>query len=464
MFARLKNALPLILAVVVMLGAWEVISLTIGFPEIFPGIIDLLKQIFSLFTQQDFYTAVSMTVLRGITGFGISVILSLGLSVSAIFSPFLKSFLHPFMVFFRSIPVISLVLVALIWFSPEFLPVFIAIVTMFPVIYQNMLNGFELTDIKLTEMAKVFGKPAFVRFLSLYLPTAKPVIFGGISSAMGFGWRAVIIGEVLAQPLRGIGSSMKTAQVFINISELIAWTAVAILVSYIFDILLKRLSIFNFRKLYTEPHFKKQYADSMHISEISSIQFTDISIKFGNQLVLNDFNQSFVTGTVYFIQAPSGHGKTTLLKLASSLLYPTKGKIERKNARDIGYCFQDTRLIPWLNAHENIFYAISKHSDKEKTEKLYQLLVSKTLLNEHIQKMPHELSGGQLQRVNLIRALLAFPEVLLLDEPLNGLDDAMKKTVVKLLCDYINEYKPLVLWATHEIPKLENLPVFIIEI
>ena len=460
----LKKYIPLIAAILVMLAVWEIIALAIGYPQIFPGVADLLKQIFSLFASSDFYAAVGMTVLRGLAGFVVAVILALGLSVSAVFSPFIKSFLHPFMVLFRSIPVISLVLIALIWFSPEFLPVFIAIVTMFPVIYQSMLNGFELTDKKLTEMAKVFGKTPFTRFVTLYLPTAKPVIFGGISSAMGFGWRAVIIGEVLSQPMRGIGSSMKAAQVFINISELIAWTVIAIAVSYFFDLGFKQLSKLNIAKLFAEPHYKKHPPVSLQKSDNKLIELKDIYVQFGNQKVLHNFSYNFTSGKVFFIKAPSGHGKTTLLRLAATVINATGGKIQRKNIHSFGFSFQDVRLIPWLNARENIFYAISKHSEKEKTEKLYQKLVSETLLNDHIQKMPHELSGGQLQRVNLIRALLAFPDLLLLDEPLNGLDDAMKKKVVKLLSEFIAENKPLVLWATHEIPNFENLPVSIVEL
>lgn len=461
---RLKKYFPLAAAIVVMLAGWEGISRAIGYPEIFPGVIDLLGQIFTLFGKSDFYVATGLTILRGLAGFGVSLVLALVLSVSAVFSPFTKAFLHPFMVFFRSIPVISLVLVALIWFSPEFLPVFIAVVTMFPVIYQSMLNGFELTDIKLTEMAKVFGKPAFSRFVTLYLPTAKPVIFGGISSAMGFGWRAVIIGEVLAQPLRGIGSSMKAAQVFINISELIAWTAIAILVSYLFDIGFKRLAKINTNGLFTEPHLRNQIKPTRFVNEVPSMQFFGVSLKFGNQQIFDTFNSKFSAERVSLIKAPSGKGKTTLLRLSAVLTVPDDGKIFRQNIHSFGYSFQDIRLIPWLNARANIFYTVPRHADRQKTEALYEHLLQQTSLAEHIQKMPHELSGGQLQRVNVMRALLSFPDVLLLDEPLNGLDDEMKKTVVKLIEDYVSEHRPLVLWATHENPGLSKLAFATVEL
>lgn len=460
----LKKYFPLFAAICVMLAAWEIISLAIGFPQIFPGLADLLKQILYLFSKPDFYASTGITVLRGMAGFTFAALLALALSISAAFSPFLKSFIHPFIVFFRSIPVISLVLVALIWFSPEFLPIFIAVITMFPVIYQSMLDGFELTDKKLTEMARVFGKTPISRFLTIYLPTAKPVIFGGISSAMGFGWRAVIIGEVLSQPMRGIGTSMKTAQAFINISEVIAWTVIAVAVSYLFDITFKKISKLNFAKFFVEPHYKKHARFFLQKTDDMFIKLKNIYVRFGVQKVFDNFSYDFLSGEIYLIKAPSGRGKTTLLRLVSALVNPAKGNIERKNVHSYGYSFQDVRLLPWLNAYQNIQYTLSNNSNKEKTNEFFDYFVTETQMGDHLQKMPHELSGGQLQRVNLIRALLVFPEVLLLDEPLNGLDDAMKKTIIKLLIEYIKRYKPIVLWATHEIPDLEDLKVSILEL
>ncbi len=460
----LKKYIPLLTAIIVMLTAWEFISLAIGFPHIFPGVVDLLKQIFTLFTKSDFYVATVITVLRGLAGFTIAAIFALGLSISAVFSPFIKSFLHPIIVFFRSIPVISLVLIALIWFSPEFLPVFIAIITMFPVIFQSMVNGFELTDKKLTEMARVFGKTPITRFLTLYLPTAKPVIFGGISSAMGFGWRAVIIGEVLSQPLRGIGTSMKAAQAFINISEVIAWTVIAIAISYFFDIAFKLFFKLNFAKFFIEPHYKKHTHGFHQVTDDKFIELKDICVQFGDQKIFDNFNYDFLSGKVYLIKAPSGRGKTTLLRVVSTLHNPAKGKIERKNTHSYGYSFQDVRLIPWLNASQNIQYTLSKNSDKEKTNEFFNYYVTETQMTDHLQKMHNELSGGQLQRINLLRALLAFPDVLLLDEPLNGLDEGMKNKVIKLLSEYIKRYKPIVLWATHEIPDLKDVKVSILEL
>jgi NitT/TauT family transport system permease protein len=170
---------------------WQFIALQVGFHAIFPPLTVLMKQVFHLFVSEHFFLTVFHTIYRGIIGFTIAFLLALLSGSIAFFSPFWKNFIHPIIVVTRSIPVISLVLLAILWFSPTQLPVFIALLTMFPILYSNILTGLEQTDIRFVEMAQVFGISSYKRFTEIYLQSAKPLIFSGISTAMGFGWRAV---------------------------------------------------------------------------------------------------------------------------------------------------------------------------------------------------------------------------------------------------------------------------------
>ena len=113
--------------------------------------------------------------------------------------------------------------------------------------------------------------------------------------------------------------------------------------------------------------------------------------------------------------------------------------------------FQDDRLLPWLTAEANIALAIvPRCRDRQHAADLCAYLLARMGLEEMGDKYPTQLSGGQRQRVNLARALAARADILLLDEPLTGLDEATKRRTLDLILDWTRAYRPLVLWATHE--------------
>ena len=432
-------------------------AIHIGFPFIFPSLLDLGKQIFVLFQSNDFLLSVSVTIFRGIIGFSFAFVMSLILATIALSSKFWKSFFQPLIVIARSIPVISFVLIALLWFSPPNLPVFIAVITMFPILYQNILTGFEQTDNKWLEMAKVFGKSPGKRFFSIYLPASKSIIFDGMSTSMGFGWRAIIIGEVLAQPLHGIGTSMKQAQAYINISELIAWTVVAVAVSYLFEFIFRFIRKIKIKNKFPE-NVDSNFDSNRQVNAKSlKIKIKNINKEFTDRTVFISFTEDFDNDTLNFIKGISGKGKTTLFRLISGLDNPDSGEIFHPETISFGYSFQDTRLLPWLTVSENIAYGIGRGFNKKENFKLVGYLLDKLELTEHSNNYPLELSGGQQQRVNLARALASQSDILLLDEPLTGLDIELKSRIIDFLSAWIKVYCPLVIWATHEEIHLTNL-------
>ncbi|MDD3323060.1 MAG: ATP-binding cassette domain-containing protein, partial [Paludibacter sp.] len=273
---------------------------------------------------------------------------------------------------------------------------------------------------------------------------------------LGFGWRAVIIGEVLAQPIHGIGTAMKDAQAFINVSELIAWTIIAILLSYVFDLILKFVRKINFKKSLHNQDIS-EYTISTQNAYKKEIKAININKRFNEKILLNSFNHEFNSEFISCLKSPSGKGKTTLLRILSGLDSDYSGKILLQADFKIGYAFQDFRLLPWLTVSENIRYSIDKknHSSAKSQHLICYLLQKMELLNE-ANNYPSELSGGQQQRVSLARALAAEPDILLLDEPLSGLDEALKTKIVNFLAEWLSATKPIVIWATHENIKLKG--------
>lgn len=454
---KLKQLLPYFLAIFLMLAGWQIIALAIGYSDIFPTIDRLFVQIFLLLGEKTFYNALFFTIIRAFVGFLLALIMAFISGSLSAFNVFWLRFFMPTVVVFRSVPVIAVVLVALLWFSPNTIPVFIAFLTMFPIIHQSVLSGLKSVDNKLVEMARVFGFKVHQIYLAIYLPQAKSIILSGFSTAAGFGWRAVIIGEVLAQPIHGIGTGMKMSQVYINVPELFAWTIMAIVTSYVFDMLIRRLAVHRIPVMKRKAHRAE-----IRTSRPKQVSFNSVSKSFGDNVVIDDFNYDFESGKVYLLKQPSGAGKTTLLRMLAGLLKPENGQIHKDNTLRIAYSFQDLRLCNWLTVWENIEVVVpdTNPSDKELINSILSELELDALKNMY----PSQLSGGQQQRVALARTLAARADVILLDEPLNGLDTELKQKVIRVINSYILKWQPIVVWATHEDFELENVPVSFPEI
>jgi NitT/TauT family transport system permease protein len=223
------------LSVVVMVIVWKILAIYFDSDFIVPQPEDTFLTVVKVFGDGSFILVAGTTIIRGIIGFTVSGILGVGIGVLAGINPGFNAFINPMLVSIRSTPVIALILLALIWFSPDVVPVIIAMLTMFPFICTNVVDGIRSVDKGLIEMARFYRTSRIRIIREVYIPAIMPFIISGASSAMGIGWRAIIIGEVLSQPQYGIGTRMQSAQTFLNVEAVIAWTLIAVLISYGFE-------------------------------------------------------------------------------------------------------------------------------------------------------------------------------------------------------------------------------------
>ena len=218
-----------------MLAVWKVLSMIMKSSYLLPPPEEVAIDLYTIIFSEDFIYAVSATVARGLFGFIIALVVAIITGIFAGTSPNVFSFLKPILVVLRSTPVIAFILLALIWFSNQWVPVFIAIITMYPVICLNVIEGVKEVDKRLIEMAGIYRIEKSRIYRELYVPSIIPFLFSGMSTAFGFGWKAIIIGEVLSQPKFGIGTRIEYAHAYLLVGNLIAWTIAAVLISYFFD-------------------------------------------------------------------------------------------------------------------------------------------------------------------------------------------------------------------------------------
>ena len=182
----------------------------------------------------------------------------------------------------------------------------------------------------------------------------------------------------------------------------------------------------------------------------------DINIenkKFNAINVLNNIKIEIKQAQFISFIGPSGCGKTTLLKIISSLDEDFRGEIKyiskkykTNKINNLGYIFQDTRLIPWLSIKENILLVAINKNEKE-----IESILSELGLKEYINAYPKELSGGMKRKVAIIRAFINKPEVLLLDEPFVSLDYPNAQLLRKLLFKFYKQYLPIIILVSHNL-------------
>ena len=148
-----------------MLVFWKLLSLYFRSDIILPPPEKILFTTLRLFGDLSFLAIVGSTILRGALGFFISLVLGLGLGILAGINPNFRTFMSPIIISIRSIPVIALILLALIWLGSDSVPIFIGLLTMFPFIYTNVTDGIKSVDPDLVEMATFYplfsaGHPA----------------------------------------------------------------------------------------------------------------------------------------------------------------------------------------------------------------------------------------------------------------------------------------------------------------
>ena len=189
-----------------------------------------------------------------------------------------------------------------------------------------------------------------------------------------------------------------------------------------------------------------------------SIVVKNISYSLKNNLLIKDLSFEIKNSGFGVIEGESGIGKTTLLNFIAGLKKPHAGEIILNNKilssdnefvlpedRNIGYVFQDFALFPHINVKKNILFA-SKNKDSDFYSKITEILK----LESHLKKMPHELSGGLMQRVAICRALMMEPSLLILDEPFSNLDHDNSVNVKNILNEFILEKKIPCLIVSHD--------------
>ena len=194
------------------------------------------------------------------------------------------------------------------------------------------------------------------------------------------------------------------------------------------------------------------------------IEYKNVALRYTEKDVLRDVNLQIGNGEFMVLVGPSGSGKTTMLKMINRLLEPTDGDIymdgkrikdydERELRLSTGYVLQAIALFPNLTVAENItlipeMKGWSKEEIAQKTEEFLAKVGLPAV--DYAHRLPSELSGGEQQRVGIVRAMIGQPKILLMDEPFSALDAISRKQLQTLIKQLHSEFGMTTIFVTHD--------------
>ena len=221
---------------------WALAAAAVGQELLLPSPVQAARELIGLARMPDFWLTIGRSVLRVLTGILGALGLGVGLAFLTHKSAVMNALFSPVMTLVKSTPVASFIILALVWLGRSVGPVFISALMVLPVVWANVSAGLKGIDPQLLELARVYRLPRGRVLRRITWPSVLPHLRAALRSALGLGWKAGIAAEVLTVPPYSIGKRIYEAKLYLETTELFAWTAAVILVSLLIEKLLLRLT------------------------------------------------------------------------------------------------------------------------------------------------------------------------------------------------------------------------------
>jgi NitT/TauT family transport system ATP-binding protein len=181
------------------------------------------------------------------------------------------------------------------------------------------------------------------------------------------------------------------------------------------------------------------------------LEVKDLQKSYNGIDIYRDFSLSFPEGTITCILGPSGCGKTTLLNIIGKITPFESGQLIGFEGRRFSYIFQEARLLPWKTVQGNIEFVMSSSLSAHERHEQASGFIRLVDLEGFADYFPSQLSGGMRQRVSIARAFACHSDIILMDEPLKGLDLPLKQSMIKWFSQIWKADRRTVIFVTHDV-------------
>lgn len=217
------------------IALWQIAAMVVDLELILPSPLTCLKTLIALLPTKKLWLAVGGTLGRIFIGYAIGCVFGILLGATAYFVPVAGEFIKPLMTVVKSTPVSSFILLAILWMSPNSVPMLIAALMVTPIVFGNVLTGLGEHSQKLREVAFVYGLSRAECMRKLFIPAVIPYVSAACLTALGLAWKAGVAAEVLVVTKDSIGQLLYYSKIYFETAELFAWTTVVILLSFLLE-------------------------------------------------------------------------------------------------------------------------------------------------------------------------------------------------------------------------------------
>ncbi len=219
---------------------WQAAAVAVHRDFLLASPMQVARTLVTLLPTGDFWATIGWSLGRITLGFTGAVVLGAVLAISSAASPVARALWEPAIAAIRSAPVVSFIILLLLWTDSSHLPVFTSLLMVLPVMYANVLQGIAQRDPQMLEAAQVFRMPFRRRLVAIDIPAALPFLAAATRVGVGLAWKSGVAAEVIGVATGSIGERLYEAKVFLSSADLFAWTIVIVVLSVVCERLLLR--------------------------------------------------------------------------------------------------------------------------------------------------------------------------------------------------------------------------------
>ena len=418
-------------AVAFWLLVWQLASMAVGSELLLAGPAAVLVRLAQLVPTAAFWSTVGFSLARIAAGFAVAFALGLVLGLAAHRRPALAELLAPAVSFLKSVPIVCVIVLLLMWVGSVRVSAIAVFLAVFPAIYFSVLEGRSSASPGLGELLRVMGVPGWRRFLADTWQQLLPYLVATCRNACGMAWKAGVAAELIGSPRGSMGERIYQAKLLLETGDLFAWTIVVVALSWAcekaFLALLRATGGWALSASVPRP-----VADRRRQPSAAAISLDHVTLGYDGEPVAT-CNLALEAGSRTVLADPSGAGKTTLVRTVCGLLTPLSGRVQAPGSVALSVQFQDTRLVEAMTAEQNVLLCSAGALSAGEAHALLAELLPEDALGRPVA----ELSGGQRRRVELARALAHPGTAVVLDEPFASLDADSHKVAAAFLVRHL---------------------------